>query len=196
MNKHTFTNLYRPILAVLGIAAIITDLVHGITTIPGFSIVNYFSFFTILSTLFASFVLLFSTFKKDIPLLRGAATLFMLITGIIYFLLLRNEPIEIAWVNAVFHYILPVMLLIDWLLNPPMSKIPFSKAFLWLLFPALFLIYSLTRGFFINWYPYPFMNVAEIGYAQTFINAVFVGLGMASLVLLVNGIHRLRLRML
>ncbi len=194
MNKHTPTKLYRPILAAAGIAAIITDLIHGVTTIPGFSVVNYFSFFTILSTLFTSIILLLTTFKKDAPLLRGAATLFMLITGIIYFLLLRNEPIEIAWVNAVFHYILPVMLLIDWLLNPPANKIPFSKAFLWLLFPALFFLYSLTRGIFINWYPYPFMDVAEIGYAQTFINAVFVGLGMASLVLVVNGIHRLRLR--
>ncbi|MES2876587.1 MAG: Pr6Pr family membrane protein [Patescibacteria group bacterium] len=195
MNKHTLVKLYRPILAAAGIAAIITDLFHGITSIPGFSVVNYFSFFTILSTLFTSIILLFVTFKKDVPLLRGGATLFMLITGIIYFLLLRNEPIEIAWVNAVFHYILPAMLLIDWLLNPPVSKISFSKAFLWLLFPALFFAYSLTRGFFSNWYPYPFMNVAEIGYAQTFINAVFVGLGMASLVLLVNAVHRLRLRM-
>lgn len=195
MNTHTLTKLFRVFLAVLGIAAIVTDIIHGYATIPGFSIINYYSFFTILSTTFTAIVLLSVVFYKDAPLLRGAATLFMLITGIVYFFLLRNEPIEIFWVNAAFHYVLPIALLADWLLNPPAKRIPYTKSLLWLLFPAAFLVYSLVRGAFTDWYPYPFMNVAEIGYPQVGMNVVVVGLGMVVLALAVNGVHRLRLRL-
>lgn len=196
MNTKTLTKPYRIALASLGLAAITTDLIHGITTIAGFSVVNYFSFFTILSTLFTSVILLVAVFYKDIPILRGAATLFMLITGIVYFFLLRHEPIQIVWVNTAFHYILPIAVMIDWLVHAPSRRIPFGTSLVWLLFPVAFLAYSLVRGFFTNWYPYPFMDVASLGYGQTFINVIFVGLGMAMLALAVNGLHRLRLHWL
>lgn len=191
--KITLTSGIRMVLGLLAIAAIITDISHGFATIPGFSLVNYFSFFTVLSTTLTSIVLLATVFYKDIPYMRGAATLFMVITGIVYFILLRNEPIEIAWVNAVYHYILPVALLVDWIVNPPKTKLPLGKAFLWLLFPAAFFAYSLVRGAITDWYPYPFMNVAQIGYEQTVMNSIVVGLGMVALAAIVGVLPRLRM---
>lgn len=193
MKTSAFTRLYRLGLGILGIAAIVTDIVHGLNTIEGFSVVNYFSFFTVESTTLAALLLIGLSFTgKDHPALRGAATLFMVITGIIYFVMLRDLPIEIFWVNAVFHYVLPAALLFDWLTHLPKQSISIKTSLLWLAFPLLFLVYTLVRGAILDWYPYPFIDVATIGYAEALRNACFVGAGMVVLALIVGQLPRLR----
>ncbi len=37
-------------------------------------------------------------------------------------------------------------------------------------------MFIIIRGHFSNFYPYPFVNVSEIGYPQTLINSVLVSL--------------------
>lgn len=178
MQNKLLTHGYRLLLGLLGVAAIITDIVHGLSSIPGFSVVNYFSFFTVLSTTLASLTLLYVALRKDIPMLRGAATLFMVITGVIYFIMLRDLPIQIFWVNAVFHYVLPLALLVDWLTHLPKKPASVGMTGLWLLFPVIFLLYTLVRGAILNWYPYPFLNVSTFGYGEVLRNVVMVGVGM------------------
>ena len=34
----------------------------------------------------------------------------------------------------------------------------------------VFLIFIMSRGYFSGFYPYPFLNVSEIGYDKTFLN--------------------------
>lgn len=176
MHAH-FVSLYRFIFAILGLSAIITEIVVLIDR-GTFDPVNFFSFFTILSNVLA--VAVFSTFcylavskrviSYNLQLFKGAVTLYMFMTGVIFAVLLA--PIEnavltaVAWDNIVLHYIIPVAICIDWLFLQRKVTITFSKSLVWLGFPAIYVIYSLIRGHFVNWYPYPFLDAASNGYGK------------------------------
>ncbi len=167
MNKHKLYAIIRLLFAGLAIAAVITQLADSIS--HGRSVTNFFSFFTIESNLLAIALLILlgitglrGTTPKEYVFFRGGVTLFMTITGIIYALLLSGNEVSlqttIPWVNTVLHYIMPVVVLADWLLAPPKQLLSFKKAALWLLFPLAYLAYSIIRGDIVGWYPYPFIN--------------------------------------
>lgn len=56
----------------------------------------------------------------------------------------------------------------------------------WLVYPFVYLVYTLIRGSITGTYPYPFLDVSTIGYSRTAANAlvlmmVFLGIGVAIL---------------
>ncbi|MCA9327271.1 Pr6Pr family membrane protein [Candidatus Saccharibacteria bacterium] len=183
MNRYTIT-VYRIGFGLLTLTALAFQLVYGLQHIANFAAANYFSFFTIESNLFATIVFFVGAMKvwrgekssAGFDMLRGAAVLYMTMTGIIYSLLLAGTDVQtpLPWVNAVLHYIFPVVVLVDWLVIPPAEKITWKQSLWWLVFPIAYLGYSLVRGSLTNWYPYPFLNVHQHGYANVLVNAVFV----------------------
>lgn len=193
MQKRLFFSIARIILAVLGASAVITQFIHG-TQRPTFGLVNFFSFFTIESNILAVIVLFTAGVyglrgtRKLSDFIRGAATVYMATTGIIYALLLsgleNSLQTPIPWVNAVLHYIMPVIVCLDWLLDRP-KTITFKKALWWLMFPLAYGIYSLIRGHITGWYPYPFLNATKHGYAFVAETGVAVAIGIMTIVLLV-----------
>jgi hypothetical protein len=140
-----------------------------------FPVVNFFSYFTNLSNIFAALVFLLGavgllrrgeqTLTGANDLVRGAAVAAMAIVGIVYGILLRNEDLGtlLPWVNVVVHYVMPVVVVADWLYAPPASRLYLRQTVYWLIYPLLFLIYTLVRGAIVNWYPYPFLNPAKVG---------------------------------
>ncbi len=106
----------------------------------GFSVANFFSYFTNLSNLFAAAVLFF-----------GAL---------------------LPWVNIVLHYVMPSAIILEWLLAPPTMEFGARQLLLVLVFPALYLIYTLIRGRMLGWYPYPFLNPAGVGGYGVAVHAV------------------------
>ena len=68
-------------------------------------------------------------------------------------------------------------ILVDWVLDPPAKAIRFSRAVWWLVYPLIYLAYSLIRGAAVGWYPYPFLDPAIKGYGNvawvTFVILVF-----------------------
>lgn len=170
MRKHVVISWVRIALAILVIAAITTQLLHTIET--GRSVANFFSFFTIESNILAACILLcfgILGLKNDawkprafLSYARGAVTLYMTMTGIIYIILLSGNETSlqttIPWVNVVLHYIMPVAMFVDWLLHPPAKPVVYRQAIWWLTFPVAYLFYSLIRGPMVGWYPYPFLN--------------------------------------
>jgi len=175
MHKRLGVPLYRLFFGGLAAAAVITQYLHGANHAPGFQPINFFSYFTIQSNILAALVLLvaglaglFGRQGSQLALLRGAATFYMTTTGIVYALLLSGLEVSlqttIPWVNTVLHYIMPMAVLADWLVNRPARKVTFKEAALWLIFPAAYVAYSLVRGLVVNWYPYPFLNPAQNGY--------------------------------
>lgn len=137
------------------------------------SLVTFFSYFTILSNLFAAVVLIFGA----VTLLRGAAptaitdsirggcVVCMTLVGIVFSLLLRNQNLGaiLPWVNLVTHYLMPMVVLLDWLVAPPKYSLPPMSVVYWMTFPLLYLAYSMVRGKFVGFYPYPFLNPAKVG---------------------------------
>ena len=119
--------------------------------------------------------------------LRGAATLYMAITGLVYSLLLSNADVQtpIPWVNAVLHYVFPLFMVIDWLLDRMVFPLSFRQGLVFLLYPVLYLAYTMVRGAMVDWYPYPFLEPRSNGYGFVTVMSAFVavvGLALAWLV--------------
>lgn len=183
--------LYRLFFAGLTTAAIVTQFVVGLDS-PTFRVSNFFSFFTIQSNILAASVFVVTgiagltrTHGSQLAWIRGAATFYMATTGIIYVLLLSGLEASlqtpIPWVNAVLHYITPVAVLGDWLVHRPKRNITVREAAAWLIFPALYVVYSLVRGNISGWYPYPFLNPDRQGYAAVAVTCFVITLGLIGL---------------
>jgi hypothetical protein len=94
----------------------------------------------------------------------------MIVTGIVYNTLLRGIALEpgsiVAWSNEVLHLIGPIFLLADLLLGPFRRALPWRTAVGIVVFPLVWVAYTLLRASFITnpgtgdpyWYPYPFLN--------------------------------------
>lgn len=155
------------------ITAIVSQLAHVVD--DGNPVANFLSYFTIQSNAFAAGMLivtgLFALVRghdaRGLAHLRGAATLYLAITGIVYALLLRDVDVQTSepWINTVLHYIMPVVMVIDWCTFPPRRVLPMRRAMLWLAYPAAYVAYSLVRGAAVDWYPYPFLDPREHGFA-------------------------------
>jgi hypothetical protein len=157
----------RLILALVALAAIGRQLALHIGA--SFSVLNFFSYFTNLSNLFAVLVLLLSVFSdhhrstRDLARYLSAAN--MTVVGIVFAVLLRDVDLGalLPWVNAVLHYVMPVAVVLDWLVRPPAARMQAKHMLLALLFPAVYLVYVLVRGADTGWYPYPFLDPANVG---------------------------------
>jgi hypothetical protein len=90
---------------------------------------------------------------------------------------------------------MPVVLVADWLLDPPRHRLAFGMVAAWISFPLVWFVYTLTRGAAVDWYPYPFVNVDELGLGGVLVRAMvlFVGFALAAGALLLLG-NRLAVR--
>lgn len=176
----------RGLLALAALTAIGYDVAAG----PGVSDADYFSYFTVLSNLFASAMLLYGALRParersgTIEMLRGAAVVYILTTGIVYLLLLSGHAPAYPWVNAILHYLMPVAVTLDWLLDPPHVRLdPARTVVLWMAFPLLYIVYTLVRGAIVSWYPYLFVNPHRSGgYLLVAGDCLAVGIGIIALI--------------
>lgn len=182
----------RTVLALTRIAFGLLILVAMITMIRflvdegSFNALNFFTFFTILSNLFAMGVLLeggrrMLTGTPPIPdMIRGAAVVYMTVTYIVFAVLLRGLEEELqthlAWVDSVFHRVAPIVLMLGWVVDPPKERIPFRRALWWLAFPLIWVVFTMIRGAIDGRYPYPFLDPANGGYGIVFVYIVAITL--------------------
>ncbi len=165
-----------------------------------FSVANFFSYFTIESNVLGAVVLLVGALA-DPPgrrwqLVRGAVTLYLLITCVVYAVLLANIDVMLTdkWINDVLHRLIPLVLLADWILAPPRVRITDRQTLAWLAFPALYAVYSLIRGPIADWYAYPFLDPRGQGYLSLFLGLIVLSVVMALLALAVGALGRLAAR--
>jgi len=164
----------------LVLAAVGTQL--GIQVERDLSLVNFFSFFTNLSNLFAATVFLTGVRQRSTPrfdLLRWASAVNMTVVGIVFLTLLRGVDLGplLPWVNSVLHYVMPVVVVAEWLFNPPRSQRERGDLAFVLIFPAAYLAYVLVRGALVDWYPYPFLDpINPNGYVGVAMHAVGIAL--------------------
>jgi hypothetical protein len=177
-----------------GIAAVVT----AVTASTG-SLGNFFSYFTIESNLLAIAVLLAGGFldprSPRWAYLRGAATLYIVITGIVYAALLSGQDVGALapWVNSALHQVIPLAMLADWACFRPWSRASSLAALGWLVYPLAYFAYSLIRGAVVHWYPYPFLDPRHPGgYGRVALYAVVLAAAMALLALGVRAIGRWR----
>jgi hypothetical protein len=100
--------------------------------------------------------------------------------GVVHFFFLRplldlDGAAQLA--DHLLHQVVPLAALIGWVFFGPRDRMPSLGAFL--VVPLGWLAYTLARGAVVDWYPYPFIDVLEHGYAVVLLNCV----GVAALML-------------
>ena len=148
-------------------------------------IIRFFSFFTILTNILVALYFTASAFNlKFIPFKwfysKGAITAitaFILIVGLVYQMALRDvwHPKGLQRiVDELLHTIIPLYVLMYWCFNVSKNDLKIKPIFKWFLYPVLFIIFIMARGHFSGFYPYPFLDIPEIGYEKTFLNISIV----------------------
>ncbi len=148
---------------------------------------RFFAFFTVLSNLFAAAVLLEGGRRQLIgasplpDMVRGAAVVYMTVTYLVFAVLLSDlqEQLQtnVVWVDTVLHRLMPVVVLVDWLVDPPRRQIAFRPALIWLTYPVVWTAFTLVRGALDGWYPYPFLDPANGGYGVVALYAFAILVG-------------------
>jgi hypothetical protein len=193
--------LVRAGTALLAIAAIVTQL-KVLADNNALDVINFFSYFTIQSNIIGIVVLLLlaagsgGTRPWWLEWLRGAATVYLTITFVVVLLLLSNVDVglQLVWVDIVLHKVTPIVLVADWLLDPPTVRLTRGDALGWLVFPLIWLAYTMLRGPVAAWYPYPFLNPSNGGYGQVAVTSLVILVAGAGVCLLVAWLGNRRSR--
>ena len=136
------------------------------------SLVNLFSYFTIQSNILVLLTAATIAVRPafDSPLwrvLRLDGLLGIVITGVVYATVLAatNNPHGWALVtDSGFHWFAPWWTLAGWLLFGPRPRID-RRTLVWaVLWPVLWIAWTLIHGAATDWYPYPFTDVVALGY--------------------------------
>jgi len=191
MTWRSFVIGYRALFAALTVVAIVTQYRHS-SGLENFNPVNFFSYFTILGNIFAVVVFAYGAYRlfsgndtasHVYDRLRGANTLYMAVVGIVFALLLSGVTAQldsnVRWVNTVVHYVMPVVVVADWFLVPPQTRLTFRDVLWWMTIPLLYLVYSLIRGPVADWYPYPFLDAETLGYGRIVRTSITIAIGTA-----------------
>ena len=183
----------------------IRAMVHqGGTVLDG--IIVYLGYFTVLTNILVcvslSLMLMAKSsvagrFVSRADVCAGIATNIAFVALAYHFLLRASwSPQGPQWIaDVLLHYVVPVLYLLYWWFISSKGSLRWTGPLWWSAYPAVYLVYALARGEIIDRYPYPFIDVAAIGFAQTLRNALglllaFIVLGVA--LVLVDRAKRLR----
>ena len=147
-----------------------------------FDPLRFFAFFTIQSNLLGVAVFVALLARGDRPrspsleVLRGAAALYLTVTFVVVILFLSGADVqlELQWVDFVLHKFFPAVMVLDWLVDPPITRLGVRHALIWLAYPLVWVTLTLIRGVADDWYPYPFLDPANGGYASVAVSFVTI----------------------
>ncbi|MEU5578713.1 Pr6Pr family membrane protein [Streptomyces huasconensis] len=199
----------RALIALAAVTGITIDLITG-------SPLRVLSYFTIQSNLLVAVVLGLSAcrawrgHRPLPPWVTGGTLLCIATTGLVYHLVLANGPGGFSmtgdatsmagwhsYANQLLHTVTPIGVTLDWLLLTRPGGLRPRHAALWLLYPAAYLAFTLTRGALLPpaspaRYPYPFLDVDAHGYPGVLGNALTFGVAIYALALLTIALDRTR----
>jgi hypothetical protein len=198
------TKTFAAVAAVIGWIALILQLyliiVNRTASIPE-TLLRYFGFFTILTNILVT-VSLTMVYLKGIsekghfltrPKTLTATAVYITIVGLVYNVILRFQwaPEGLAKIaDELLHSLMPVLFIFFWVKFVPKQNIQWKNILPWLIYPLLYLIYSLVRGSVVQWYPYPFVDVTALGYSKVFVNSAMVTAAFLVIAVLFAGIAK------
>lgn len=192
----------RILVAGTGIVALAGDFNYSLGSNP-LAIANFFSYFTVQSAIIAVAVFaigaIYALREKVDPLwldmVRVLATAWVIVSGIVFaFILvegsLRGVPVWAPWSSQLMHFWIPAYAVIDWLVAPG-RKVPWKTTGFVLIFPVLWVAFTMVRGSFVYWYPYFFLDPAlvEIPFEFALYLIIIVGIFCAVAALLIAISH-------
>ena len=146
------------------------------------SLVRFVSYFTVQSNLLVllaavSLVLDPARDGRSWRVLRLTGLLGITVTGLVFGAVLAPFVHHTGigwWINAGFHYVSPFMAFLGWAVFGPRPRVD-GRTVAWaVVWPIAWVVYTLVRGAVVGWYPYPFLDVDDIGYLIALRNTGFV----------------------
>jgi hypothetical protein len=190
MDRWTPLRIVRAVSIVVVLAAIVAQ-AKVLADAGAFDATRFFAYFTIQSNLIG--VAAFSWLvarpaaprTRNVERLRGAAAAYLTVTFLVVIVLLGGVDVQLQlpWVDVVLHKIFPIIVVADWLLDPPQVQLGLRDAAIWLVYPIVWVVLTLIRGEIdpAHWYPYPFLNPANGGYGQVAVTVVGVTIGFLAI---------------
>lgn len=164
-------------------------------------LVNFFSFFTVLTNTLVAVVLTWELNPRQSPArrwflwpsVRSGIAVSIALVSLAYNLLLRHLWQPEGWqfvADELLHDVMPLLYIVYWWLYVPKGSLRLGHIGLWMIYPLVYFAYVLLRGDLLAAYPYPFIDVANLGYPQVFINAGGILAGFVGIALAVVGVDR------
>jgi hypothetical protein len=117
---------------------------------------------------------------------RLFGVVFVVGSGVVHFFFLRPlldlDGADLL-ADKLLHVVVPLLVAAGWLAFGPRNRVGPGDIARFAVIPVVWFAYTLIRGAFVDWYPYPFIDVLEHGYARVI--ATGVGVGAAMLLLAV-----------
>lgn len=153
---------------------------NRVTSIPE-TTVRFFSFFTILTNIIVAVYFTCIVFIKNVnsksitrPGTLTAITIYITLVGLVYQVVLRHvwQPRGLQLiVDELLHSVIPGLTIIFWYLYEIAKPTRYIQILKWAIYPLAYLLYILVRGNFYNVYPYPFIDVTNLGITKALANA-------------------------
>jgi hypothetical protein len=154
---------------------------QGGTTLGG--LVIYLGYFTVLTNLLVALSLSLALLRPASaagrwcrqPEIASAVAVSIALVGLAYHLLLRQvwDPQGLQKVADIgLHYAVPLLCVLHWWLAVPPARMAWHAPLAWAAWPVGYLGYALLRGHWLGSYPYPFIDVALLGYPRALLNAL------------------------
>ncbi|OYU07920.1 MAG: hypothetical protein CFE47_09345 [Pseudomonas sp. PGPPP1] len=165
-------------------------------------LINFFSFFTVLTNTLVVVVLSYALVQRDsaakrfflAPGISSGIAISIVVVSLAYNLLLRHlwQPEGFQFVaDELLHDVMPTLFFIYWWRCVPKGSLRFKHIGAWVIYPLVYFAYVLLRGHLLGQYQYPFIDVDALGYPQVFVNAGGILAGFIVIALTVLGLDRL-----
>jgi hypothetical protein len=178
-------------------------LARGLTLAGGVAL--YLAYFTILTNIMIAISLAASALAPRSALAQltsrpGIETTLAASIALVgggYYVLLSGAWDPRGWLlaaNVALHYVTPVVFLVFWWMSTAGRRLAWKLMPLAALYPLAYFGYVLARGAATGFYPYPFLDAGQLGYARVLAITAGVAVAYLSVVAALVGITRLRAR--
>jgi hypothetical protein len=170
--------VFRLALVVLEVVALVGNFRY-VQGFRSFATANFFSYFTIQSAFIAvvtlSIAALFALREPRDPawlgVLRTMATVYVVLSGLVFAVIVVESSshgyrVDVPWSDTLLHFVVPALALIAWTADSVLAvnpRVPWATVGWVLVFPVGWLVYTLFRGADVGWYPYFFLDEAQVG---------------------------------
>jgi hypothetical protein len=200
--RKTF-GILRLLVAATGVVALIGDINFTLGTGP-FAVANFFSYFTVESMIIAICVFVIGAviaLRRDqdplwLDMLRVLSTTWLIVSGIVFAVILvegtlRGVPVWAPWSSQLLHFWIPAYAIVDWLVAPA-RDVPWRTVLWVMIFPAVWVVFTMIRGANVFWYPYFFLDPNLVDLPWEFIGYLLLVIAIFSAtVAMLIGISRL-----
>lgn len=151
------------------------------------TVLRFFCYFTILTNILVGLTVTYQLckgtsvparhFRKQSTL--AAVAVYITVVGIVYNIALRGlvsmQGLQ-RIVDELLHVAIPLLYLIWWLLLAPRQQLQWKSAWSWLRYPLGYLLAVMIIGALLpsRFYPYPFLDAYNHGYAKVGISVIVI----------------------